>query len=77
MRCPERSPFTCARAADVAAHAVPGDPVLGISSAAGENPTQTPLQRGELGDVRVKSPLLWIAIILTTSVTILSQKTSG
>lgn len=67
-------PVRARRAADVAAHALPGDPVLGISSAAGENPTQTHLQ---LGGVRGKSALSWIVIIgpLTTRVTIRSQKT--
>lgn len=35
MRCPQRRPRACARAADVAAHAVPGDPRLrSFSSAA-------------------------------------------
>lgn len=46
MRCPERFPCTCARAADVAAHEVPGDPVFGISSAARGDSTQTS-SRGE------------------------------
>lgn len=64
MRCPERFPCTCARAADVAAHAVPGGrriPSSEFSSVTGgEHPTQT---SGVLGDGRGKSSLLWIVII--------------
>lgn len=75
MRCPERFLCTCARAADVAAHEVPGDPVFGISSAAKRRLNPDLLQRGGLNDGRGKSSLLWIAIIvLLTTPAFPSQK---
>lgn len=72
MRCPERFLCTCARAADVAARAVPGDrplpfstSVLGISSADRERTQTQTSSDGEsrVGDARGKSSLLWIVII--------------
>lgn len=75
MRRPERCPCTCTRAADVAAQSQ-GDPVRGISSAAGEDPTQTSSSSGErMGDGHGKSSLLWIVIIalLTAPASTLSQ----
>lgn len=68
MRCPQRFPRACARAADVSAHALPGDPSLWnfISGQRTHKPgllLLLHLQRGELGDGRGKSSLLWIVII--------------
>lgn len=64
MRSPERFPCACARAADVAAHAVPGGPSPRNFISGRGRPNPHLLQRGELCDGRGKSSLLWIVIII-------------